>query len=134
MTYVARHLVALALFLDVLATVRALTDDDDRQADAVAAYPIAPPEAPLGYYSPNPDLSVEVALDYYVNGDDGAHPSSAYDGFLHYLPPAAISKKYYALQDPNVYPTGESDNASYTPSTTTTAFDSASSPTITDTL
>ena len=98
------------------------TDDDDRQAGALAAYSIVAAESSLGYYLP--DASAEVAFDA-----GSAHPSSAF-GFHHYLPPAAISKKYYALQDPNVYP-ADDPNASYTPSTATTAFDSAS-PSTTD--
>ncbi|KAM5536728.1 hypothetical protein V8D89_009655 [Ganoderma adspersum] len=101
-------------------------------AGALAAYSIAPPEAPLGYYVPDHDASAGVAFGYYVNDDtDAAHPSSAF-GLLHYLPPAAISSKYYALQDPNVYPADEPGTSSYAPSAATRAFDSASSPATTD--
>ncbi|KAM5537189.1 hypothetical protein V8D89_009122 [Ganoderma adspersum] len=98
-------------------------------AGALAAYSNAAAEPPLGYYDPGPDASAEVAFDHYDVG--GAHPSSAF-GFLHYLPPAAISKKYYALQDPNVYPADNPNPSSYSPSTATTAFDSAPSPSTTD--
>ncbi|PIL29679.1 transcription factor [Ganoderma sinense ZZ0214-1] len=91
-------------------------------AGALAAYSVAPE-----FYVPVPDASGEVAFNHY--DADGAHPSSAF-GFLHYLPPAAISKKYYALQDPNVYPTDGPSTSSY--ASPPAAFDAEPSPTTTD--
>ena len=90
-----------------------------------------PPEPLESCYDFDPlRTPVEVAFDRYVNnGGDGAAQSSSAFGYLHYLPPAAISKRYYALQDPNVYATHEPatvTSSSYAPPPAT-AFDSESS-------
>ena len=108
-------------------TIPRRPDNGDRQAGAFDASSIAPPLDLR--YDYDPHTPVEVAFGHYVSGDDGAaHPSSAF-GVLHYLPPAAISKKYYTLQDPNVCATHEpaTVTSSYSappPSPPPTAFDS----------
>ncbi|TBU54329.1 hypothetical protein BD310DRAFT_951510 [Dichomitus squalens] len=88
--------------------------------NAYPIYSIAPPQ--LKCYNTNgvPDLA---AFSDYGDFDAG----SAF-GCLHYLPPDAISSKYYALQDPNVYLADETQK----PSTDVEAYATTASPITTE--